>query len=369
MKKLFALTVIVLMGVASTGWALPEVTLDENCPQWSDVEVGINARGESFWFLLDPLGLIGVLPETWAEADLEGFTGDGCLDQLQVALVAANVCVGAEPVTSEYAGNLAAWAAMIAKFNDLLDGAGPLGGDTGSLAINGAALEAFATGTLDPGCVSIGEPYCTYAAQCHAVAAGMLDAADTLGDFVADYTSYVSVFAGLGYWICAMAGTSEAMSQTWQFLLFDPDEGIVGAVGEAGVALAELSGYLHTLAGALGGLGQAELAGALEADANALDALVAIIATIGWPEITIYGTGAKTVDEPFSGPGDYNGNGDTNAQVAAAFDGDLVGFVEAASGLTVFYPGNPALPITSVFGLMALVGVTALGGTIVLRKK
>jgi hypothetical protein len=85
---------------------------------------------------------------------------------------------------------------------------------------------------------------------------------------------------------------------------------------------------------------------------------------------------AKAAGEPFAGTtdfgeGDYNGDGVTNAEVAAAVigaGGDVDDFIAGATGdFGPFWDGNPALPL-GVVVLGGLLGALAVGGVEAARR-
>ena len=375
MKKTFcAVLVVGFMAIAGTASALPPVTLDPmTCEAWQAFDgiagglwTGTNAIWDAVGFLswngeaMEP-GDIPGFPLTWEASDMEGMVGDGLSDRLQLALLGAVLCAGDPGVSAQYAANAEAYAGLMVQFYACIGAAGPL---ATTLGTDGPALQAVA----DYYRAMIGE---VLYAQLSAVAAGMVDASALLADFATRFSMYVPIFEGLAPWFVGMAGTSAAMDATIEDLMFnaDPGYGIVADLGPAGEGLAELAGYLHGTAAALYGmLGPNPVSTALEADADGLDALVVIIVGISWPDMVIYGV-AKTDLEPFSGPADYDGNGDTNAEVAAAVGSDPEAFVAAASGANVWYSGNPALPIAGIFGLALLAGACVMGGAASIRRK
>jgi hypothetical protein len=83
--------------------------------------------------------------------------------------------------------------------------------------------------------------------------------------------------------------------------------------------------------------------------------------------VEIYGA-SKSATEPFSGPGDYDGDGTTNVAVYQA-NQTLSGFLPAVSGGDPYWSGNPALPVAGLFGLAALASAVGLGGAFSIRKK
>jgi len=386
MKKTFcAVLVLGFMAIAGTASALPPVTLDPlTCEAWGGFEgiaaglwTGTNAIWDAVGFLnwngteMEPNEDMPGFPLTWETADLEGLVGDGLLDRLQLALLSASLCAGDPGVTAQYGANAVAFAGLMAKFYALIAAVTTPVNLPVALTTDSGALTTLANG-LPPG-----PPYDTYKAQMLALAAAMSHvptgeedpgASQVLADFAARFGQYVPIFELLGPWFIGMAGTSAAMDATIEEMMFNEDYGIVKDVPPAGEALGTLAGYLHGIAALLPGLGQPALAAALEADADALDAMVVIIATIAWPEIEIYGA-AKTATEPFSGTGDYDGNGDTNAEVAAKVGSDPETFVAAASGANDWYSGNPDLPVAGILGLALLAGACVMGGAASIRRK
>jgi len=379
-----AVLVLGFMAMMGTASALEPVTLTPAaCSFWSNGATGFNTIPVGLWTganaIWDAVGFLNWngsamepgdipgFPLTWAASDMEGMVGDGLSDRLQLALLAANLCNDPSGnVAVQYANNLEAFGGLIAKFYALIAAVtDPIDLPT-RLNADGISLAAFANTLPVP-------PYGTIKAQLLALAAAMDDpnagASALLAGFATKFGMYVPIFEGLGPWFVGMAGTSAAMDDTMNDLMFNVDYGIVKDLAPAGAGLAALAGYLHGTAAQLGGFGQPALAALLQGDANALDALVAIIGTIGWPVIEIYGVSGKTDIEPFSGPGDYDGNGDTNADVAAKVGSDPAAFVAAASGAAPFYAGNPNLPVVGLFGLSLLASACAAAGAFVIRKK
>jgi len=136
--------------------------------------------------------------------------------------------------------------------------------------------------------------------------------------------------------------------------------------------LAVLGDYNNLFAGLLG------TSAAMQ---NTIDAVIRdrTGGAIGLPRLLEYrvfgvdcGKGLKDAGEPFSGPGDLNGDGITNAETYAlvvASGGTIETFVGAASGSTPFWPGNPDLPVGGIAGLALLVGAALLGGHALLKRK
>ena len=379
MKKTFcAVLVLGFMAIAGTASALPPVTLNPAaCSFWSNGLDGFDDIPGGLWGgptpIWEELGYIegGVaqlpgFPLTWEACDMEnGFAGDGLADRLQLALLAAVLCAGDPGVTDQYEANLAAFLGLIDDVDAAAEGARPLALSTGSLSLTttAAAVVTFVTnyGAL------IGP---TNSAYLMAMAEGMVDADGGLDDLVGYKDDmYLFIFRGLAPWWAGIAGTSAAMNTAISDMMVGSDYGVLGGLIAAPPGLTTLSGYMHTFAAALAAYeGYGFPATALEAEADALDALILLVQAIGWPDMAIYGV-AKTETEPFSGTGDYDGNGDTNAEVAAAVGSDPEAFVAAASGANVWYTGNPALPVAGIFGLALLAGACVMGGAASIRRK
>jgi len=387
MKKVFCAITLLGLVIAGTASALPAVELDTaGCELWLGTEgvatglwTGTNAIWKKVNFIgnTKPADDWAGFPTSWAACNLEnGFAGDGLLDRLQVGLVAAAICAGDPGVSGQFANNSEAFGELMATFYSLIAAVT----DPIDLPARLIADAGFVTDIANG--LPAGEPYDTYKVQLLALAVAMDHvhdgdiegdpkdgASQLLADFADRFGTYVPIFEMLGPWFVAMGGTSEAMNDAMESLMFDTSKGIVKDVPTAGVGLNVLSGYLHSTGALLGGLGQGAVGALLEEDADALDAMVTIIGTVEWPDMEIYGTTAKTGTEPFSGPGDYDGNGDTNAQVAASVGSDPAAFVAAASGANVWYSGNPSLPVVGILGLALLAGACVMGGAASIRRK
>ena len=393
-----AVLVLGFMAVAGTASALDPVELNPaDCSFWSNGLDGFDEIGYGLWIgptaIWDAVGFldwngtemepgdIPGFPLTWEVSDIDGImVGDGLSDRLQLALLAASLCADDPLVTGQYEANLAAFAGLMTKFWAVITAATPL---VGTLDADGDNLALLATEALTAGYINGAT-----AGLLGVVAAGMTHvptgeedpgASQLLAAFVGTFSAYVPIFEGLAPWFVGMAGTSAAMDATIEDLMFnaDPGYGIVADLAPAGAGLATLAGYVGTAAGMIGGLNGlpgitvnvAALVTALGADVTGLGGVVTIIGTISWPDMVIYGVSGKTATEPFSGTGDYNGNGDTNAQVEDAVGSDPATFVAAASGANVWYSGNPEMPVAGILGLALLAGACVMGGAASIRRK
>ena len=79
-------------------------------------------------------------------------------------------------------------------------------------------------------------------------------------------------------------------------------------------------------------------------------------------------TNAKSPNEPFSGAGDIDHDGFTNAEeYAAVVSGG--GTIEDFEQVALYWPGAGPLPVAGVAALAALLGLIAIGGARSMRKK
>jgi hypothetical protein len=128
---------------------------------------------------------------------------------------------------------------------------------------------------------------------------------------------------------------------------------------------------VNALAGAVWAAASTQLTAAHNAMvslATDMDNLGDELKAMSLPTFTVI-TGAKADNgEPFSGGGDYNENGDTNAAVYDSVGGGAA-FVAAASGAEWQYPGNPGVPVAGIFGLALLAGACVMGGAASIRRK
>ena len=146
--------------------------------------------------------------------------------------------------------------------------------------------------------------------------------------------------------------------------LFDADVVTLGNIDPAFGALA-VAGNLF-----------AAMIGTSQAMADTIDNLILELTegASGLPSAGSYAMfgAAKTVDEPFSGEGDMDGDGLTNAEeyaavIAAGGDNGLA--MLAIMDPNNLWHGNPALPIGCLAGAALLSSMIALGGAFAIRKK
>jgi len=369
----------------------------------------------------------------------DGFmVGDGCPDQMQLALLGAVLCEGsskvdAAGVAADFATNLSEVVALIDNLADLFDPLVDLPSDMGT--VGGAMRDAVAPfiTALDVSILALetgdsctrddDESLVTCDTQ-EAAYADLLDARygdladiDDIGDGLEEIGGAISEYGGLPALLMDLAdvmaglgGMSSEGANTLTITLSDLLAEVVGLDGYMGLfagGLGAISGnvsdgiaYMEGVLGCdpdLSGEGacadaavqmQYEILLALDADPTtaAMDALAADIApliagvtdalaTLAPPDYLIYGAVAKGVDEPFAGDGDFDGDGISNADEAAAVaagGGTAADFVAAASGAPgygLLFPGTAPMPAAGLLGLAILGATVALGGAFVIRKK
>lgn len=369
MRKSLLLTVAVLMTAASAGWALPPVELGDDCSYMMDIDTWGSVA----------VPALSIDTEDYETADLDG---DGMPDAWQLGLLAAALCAGDAGLLAQWDANVEAINTFLAQFDPFNAAAGPLAagynallptltayyaayGPAGLNVIPGPALPAFVL--LLQGNVSPPAPK-------------LADLGKTLND-AAGYTGLLPTFVP---WFAAVLGCdteqNAALNVVWDDFFGEfPGYGPVLSTYYT-PALAGCAAVVSALpVPDVGPLTNAQLATALNDAAAATGTsapptgMAGILGAlnVALPHMEIYGL-AKAVGEPFSGLGDYDEDGVSNLTtygLIVAAEGNRQAFVAAASGANVWYPGNPNLPVAGMIGLVALVGVTALGGGLVLRKK
>lgn len=360
---------VALVAVSSAGWALPPVTLAPDCDVVSNPMTGFDALASTLFILLAGLD-VDDLPATWQEADLEnGFAGDGIPDAMQLGMLGALLCSGNATVQGQFAANQAAYLALVSDVQGIFTDVGVLVPDidaTGDALLVWLDEAQAALGgqtprdVMDPADVALVE----------ALANGMIDAADEVGEFVTTYGSlipllntYAPIFAGLG-------GLSTEMADTFLDII---NNDLLGALSDVTDEMTLLrDGALQIAAGVPAPPMTTALQTELNDVASGLNDLLTAIGGVSLGAFEIYDD-AKTAAEPLSALCDYNGNGDTNAEVyqsvVVAGGGSRADFVAAATGANPYYNGNPALPVAGLLGLSVLAGAFGLAGAMVIRKK
>jgi hypothetical protein len=368
-KQIALLTLAVLLVPSVCMAALPAVQLTSGCSYRGPFD----DQGK---LLLDSLALfIDSLPN-YATADLENaMAGDGVPDSYQLGLLAAAMCAGETNLQAQYAFNKNLVATKLIA--PLTPAAGLLFGTTGHPGIYQQAIDLSAA--LKAWALTAGLP-AELATSANSIAAqidGIIVQIDGfLGSLtVAQLQQYVTIALPLlGQVEDLLAGLvgldSEMIGILYTLVTPDLIAEIDGVIADVRTQYIPMIQAVVTQGGALvptALVAQLNMAATdLGAAADLVEPFVAFVAA---PGFKIYGVGAKTLTEPFSGLGDYNGDGVSNATVYSTLlrggEGSRPIFVEVASGFAPYQ----AAPVAGMFGMALLAGVVALGGALSLRKK
>lgn len=356
MKKLTVamMAVVALAMVPSASWALPPVQLAGDCSYANDIDMwSTNAIPA-----LD-------LGESYEVSDLDA---DGVPDKFQFGMLGAVLCAGDPLVLGQWTDNSEAIGVYLATMNAFNTAEPATGAALAAVAPVIAAFYAAHTAQIG------GIPGAPAAFGLLLLGSGPLpnlaDLADTL-DGAQEITMVLPVFIP---YMAAQLGIStesnEALVAVWaEFFGLFPQFG-AAMVGYYKPALQGVAG----VAALIGDPAFPALAADAAAAAGLANTCGAALASISGdlPTMAIYGVSGKAAGDPFSGLGDYNGNGDTNKDVydgVVAGGGDRGDFVARASGAEVFYAGNPALPVAGILGLALLAGACVMGGAASIRRK
>ncbi len=370
MKKTVSIfAMAALVAVSSTGWALPPVTLAPDCDVVSNPLTGFDAQAASLFGILAGLGVDG-LPATWQEADLEsGFAGDGVPDAMQLGMLGALLCSGNATVQGQFAANQAAYLALVADVQDIFTDVGVL---TPALDTAGDNLLAW----LDAPQAALGgqAPRDVLGAEnvqnVEILGNGLIEAAAEVNTFVTTYGSFLPLLNAFAPIFAGLGGLSTEMSDTFVGII---NNDLLGALTDVTDEMALLRDGCLLIAGSvpippMTAPVQAELTSV----ASGLNDMITAMGSVSLGAFEIYDD-AKTASEPLSGLCDYNGNGDTNAEVYQSVvvtgGGSRADFVAAATGANPYYNGNPALPVAGLLGLSLLAGAFGVAGAMVIRKK
>jgi len=361
-------TVVTCEVTATTvdGESSGSATLEVNVvvPEWDDLCDLDNAFDSQAGNLAAVGGDALGVPSNLADWDIELLVGDGVPDAWQLRLLSFALCQegigalgktdGTEVTAQQFLDNVdkinglvADLADVVAFFTlvqanqtDLLTLAFLIGSncDANLSGIgDGTAIGALATGgTGDPG--------------------GVLELIEAL--------TVAQALGAFPQGVAGLVGLSTEMKLTFQAALDTDALDDLNLIAQLGPVL---GAYAAGLAGPCGG-GQAlaaSLAGALGTSFPGVDT-----GNVDWE---VYDLGSKAIGEPFSGAGDYNEDGYTNAEIAGfvqAAGGDVDDFIAGATGeFSPFWPGNPGLPVAGIVGLGGLVGGIALSGVAMLRSR
>ncbi|MBI2423268.1 MAG: Ig-like domain-containing protein [Candidatus Hydrogenedentes bacterium] len=363
------ITVAVASGTGLGNYVSGNIDLTVTVPDWFEV-CDID---DDFAAQFDQLSGFGF------DDDNELGVGDGVPDAWQLHLLAWAICEDSakslddvSEATAAYEANLALMPAAVA---DLTANYVPHLQGLGSALADIVALQAkFDTGGASAACdgalAGLGIP---------SIAGVLQDVLDSAGDIGLLGLADVLVAAN-GQALAGMGTTSTELGLTL-------NAGLDELLRDTPNQIFQLLGVI-VLPAMFGGLGGA-CPGSPETEASAIltaagfnavfpGDLPAItggsaIAPLAWPAWVALQDSAKTAGEPLAGAGDFDGDGLTNAAVAAIISGqggDEDDFVVAASGgFGPFWEGNPALPVGGMVGLGALFSALGAAGAVVLRRK
>lgn len=363
MKKLTAIVMTLLL-VSGGAMALPKVTLDEACAVY-------NAINEDAEALLGTLAIFVQDLPGYDEADLElAMAGDGIPDSYELALFAMALCEGgdeAEALLAQYNANKGVYNGIFSAINSTIP---ILLGDDDRDPLNERVAELAAILTAHPELEALidGE---AGAGTYDGIIEDLTDLADDIAgilDDVAPYSSMIpdviELLQDMGDFAAALAGLSTEMQTTVTDLLDQYTGDIDNTIDQVVAVQAAFAAVLGT------GLLTTEEAAAVTSMSNDVTAVLGYVNGIldAVNNLQVYGV-AKAGDEPFSGAGDYDGDGNTNLVAFTGSDGSKAGFVAAASGVNPYYAGNTNLPAVGLAGLAAIAGLMSLGGALSLRKK
>ena len=121
----------------------------------------------------------------------------------------------------------------------------------------------------------------------------------------------------------------------------------------------------------------AGMMGTSEAMHTTIDAIIRLLTdgSTGLPrlaEYVVFGYQEKTITEPFSAQGDFDGDGVSNVTEyndVMSTGGDIGVFIEAATDPSPFWPGNPDVPVAGAAALALLAATLAFGSAVLLRTR
>ncbi|MBI1318038.1 MAG: hypothetical protein GC168_03680 [Candidatus Hydrogenedens sp.] len=334
-------------------------------PEWDDF-CGLD---DTFDLQASNLAAVGGdalgVPSNFADWDIEFLVGDGVPDAWQLRLLAFALCqegIGALSKTDGTDVTAAQFNDNVAKINGLVSDLSAVAAfltQVKSIQTDMLTLAALIGGGCDANLSGLGDGNAI-----GALATGGTGNPAGLDDLIETLT-IATALGAFGQGVSGLVGLSTEMKLTFQDALSADSLGDVNLV----LGLSPLlQFYASGAAGACGG-GQALAA--------------SVLGTLGttWPSIDtnnvdwdVYLLGStKAIGEPFSGAGDYNGDGYSNAEVAGyvmAAGGTVDDFIAGATGeFDPFWLGNPNLPVAGMIGLGSLVSSVALSGAMLLRNR
>jgi len=353
------------------------------------------------------------LPTSYDEWDIELGTGDGALDSFQMEHLAFVLCqsdsisktdeAAVANVAAQFGANLAeieAFTAALADVPDFADTIGPeltdaatvlstvftAAGGAGEIPAMISAFESALTGLVpDPTGTAT-----TLVGGMDAVAAQLGGAAVALPAGLGGSSEFAELapnFVLLDEFLAGFWGLSTEMKLTLGGLL----DSLGLTAGDNAVAqlnsletdvVSTLGLYAMVFAGIEAGftsITPTDVAAMGAAATNVSDAVPdSFDQDLGAPYITvpdpvIYTLGTKAPGEPFSGAGDFDGDGTTNGEVSGfvvGAGGDSQDYVFGVTGeFGPFWAGNPALPVGGGVALVTLLGALGAAGAMTIRRK
>lgn len=351
---------------------------DEAC----SLRVDLLEQAGTFFYILGALDFPGA-PTSITTADIDA---DGLPDIEQINLLSSLLCgPNGASVQSQLDANKAVYATLISQFQTAIDTGTPV---PALMTTAGADAQAVLTALTGSGLES------SMGAIFTLVVGAMAGGAEDLQGSIDDFNTYLFLLAQPIDYVAAEAGiSSEAKAYVSTFYSTLLAASVTGPVTEDGGINDQVT-LLQTIAAAMTNdtylqavLAQngapAPLIPTIVAGWNQWKSVVsganakvlASQASLGAAALGLHNLGlallavqdpafgdtfgcSKLATEPFAGAGDYDGNGQSNAEVYAAVGGGAA-FVAAASGSNPFYPGNPSLPVAGLAGLVAMAGAMA----------
>ena len=373
-KKMCVLIVIALLvGVPaiSSAAALRPAELKPDCPYVFNpvggTPPGFDAIAQQIMLLLSLPGIIGVPAMTWQTADLEtedGINfGDGIPDHYQWGMLGAALCAGDPLLLGQFETNRTAVIGVINQLRDACTTVSPMVPVIGAAS---DAIESWGMG-LAPG---------EWQDQAFDLNYWLSDTEYALTHDIGQWLPVVSnLLPQYANWFVAAGGLSTRYRTMVYSALNDLLWSFNSTCSGKPISIYRfnlLKDGLQSLISAPQPPMTPELAAQCADLVDMIDVLLPKLEALQTPSLVIYGVTGKSTDEPFAASGDYNGDGITNEQayeLVKNAGGNRFDFVRAAASASPFWPGNTALPVTSVFGLALLGSACGLIGARFLRKK
>lgn len=350
--------------------ALTPVTLKPDCGyvynEFEQSPSGFDAMAEQIIFIMS-LTEYEVPLDDWMSADLEMtdyvITGDGIPDSYQLAMLGAALCAGDPEITSEFQSNQREFDEFMEELEQGIAAVDVMGDKMRAVL---AQLEPWVAGLPAGTLKSDGEDLIYI----------MTDTADAVDRIMLMVNLISDALPDFRDWFAAFAGLSSEAKQTideltgkvvWNFYSY------CAANPMSYMYLMDEIAYLTELANNTTHPMQADMSLDCLGLADTITDFWEFAETMTIPYFTIYGAnGAKSIGEPFSAVGDYNGDGMTNKEaydLVEAAGGDRTTFVQAAASDNGLWKGNPALPAAELTTLVAMALGLAAAGAVRMRKR